>query len=172
MVCHSLLQWTTFCQTSPPWSDRLGWPHMVRLNFIEIEKTVVLRSSWLVFCDYGFSVSAFWCPLTTPTILLRFLLPRTWDISSSLLQQSVATAPFLGWGVSSEDHYIYYCGEESLGRNGVTIRVNKRVWNAVLGCSLKNERMISVHFQGKPFKITAIQDYAPISNAKEAEVEW
>ena len=61
----------------------------------------------------------------------------------------------------SDDHYIYYCGQESLRRNGVVIMVNKRVQNAVLGCSLENDRMISVHFQGKPFNITVIQVYAP-----------
>ena len=64
---------------------------------------------------------------------------------------------------------IYYCGQESLRRNGVAIMVNKRVWNAVLGCNLKNDRKISVHFQGKPFNITVIQVYAPTSNAEEAE---
>ena len=68
--------------------------------------------------------------------------------------------------------YIYYCGQESLRRNGVALIVNKRVWNAVLGCNLKNNRMILVHFQGKPFNIKVIQVYAPTSNAKEAEVEW
>ena len=73
---------------------------------------------------------------------------------------------------SSDDHYIYYCGQESLRRNGVAIMVNKRVRNAVLGCSLKNDGMISVRFQGKPFNITVIQIYALISNAEEAEVEW
>ena len=72
----------------------------------------------------------------------------------------------------SDDHYIYYCGQESPRRNEVAIIVNKRVWNAVLGCNLKNDRMISVHFQGKPFNITVIQGYAPTSNAEEAEVEW
>ena len=72
----------------------------------------------------------------------------------------------------SDDHYIYYCGQESLRRNGVAIMVNKRVRNAVLGCNLKNNRMISVRFQGKPFNITIIQVYAPTSNAEEAEVEW
>ena len=72
---------------------------------------------------------------------------------------------------NSDDHYIYYCGQESLRRNGVAIMVNKRVQNAVLGCSLKNDRMISVRFQGKPFNITVIQVYAPTSNAEEAEVE-
>ena len=72
---------------------------------------------------------------------------------------------------NSADHYIYYCGQESLRRNGVAITVNKRVQNAVLGCSLKNDRIISVRFQGKPFNITAIQVYPPMSNAKEAEVE-
>ena len=73
---------------------------------------------------------------------------------------------------NSDDHYIYYCGQESLRRNGVAIMVNKRVWNAVLGCNLKNDRMISVCFQGKPFNITVIQVYAPTSNSEEAEVEW
>ena len=71
---------------------------------------------------------------------------------------------------NSDDHYIYYCGQESLRRNGIAIMVNKRVWNAVLGCNLKN-RMISVHFQGKPFNIMVIQAYAPTSNTEEAEVE-
>ena len=73
---------------------------------------------------------------------------------------------------NSDDHYIYYCGQESLRRNAVAITVNKRVQNAGLGCNLKNDRMISVHFQGKPFNITVIQVYAPTSNAEEAEVEW
>ena len=73
---------------------------------------------------------------------------------------------------NSDDHYIYYCGWESLRRNGVAIIVNKRIRNAALGCNLKNDRMISVHFQGKPFNITVIQVYAPTSNAEEAEVEW
>ena len=73
---------------------------------------------------------------------------------------------------NSDEHYIYYCGQELLRRNGVAIMVNKRVQNAVLGCNLKNNRMISVHLQGKPFNITAIQDYAPTSNDEEAEVEW
>ena len=72
---------------------------------------------------------------------------------------------------NSYDHYINYCGQESLRRNGVAIIVNKRVWNAVLGCSLKNDRMISVRFQGKPFNIMVIQVYTLISNAEEAEVE-
>ena len=73
---------------------------------------------------------------------------------------------------NSDDHYIYYCRQESLRRNGVAIIVNKRLQNAVLGCSLKNDRMISVHFQGKPFNITVIQVYALTSNAEKAEVEW
>ena len=72
---------------------------------------------------------------------------------------------------NTDDHYIYYCGKESLRRNGVAIMVNKRVGNAVLGCNLKNDRMISVRVQGKPFNITVIQIYAPTSNAEEAEVE-
>ena len=72
---------------------------------------------------------------------------------------------------NSDDHHIYYCGQESLRRNGVAIIVNKKVQNAVLGCNLKNDRMISVCFQGKPFNITVIQVYAPTSDAEEAEVE-
>ena len=71
---------------------------------------------------------------------------------------------------NSDDHYIYYCAY--LKRNGVAIMVNKRVRNAVLGCNLKNDRMISVRLQGKPFNMTVIQAYAPTSNAEEAEVEW
>ena len=73
---------------------------------------------------------------------------------------------------NSDDHYIYYCGQESLRRNGVAIMVNKRVQNAVLGCNPQNDRMIFVHFQGKPFNIMVIQVYVPTSNAKETEVEW
>ena len=73
---------------------------------------------------------------------------------------------------NSDNKNIYYCGQESLRRNGVAIMVNKRVQNAVLGCNLKNNRMISVHLQGKPFNITVIRVYAPRSNAEEAEVEW
>ena len=72
---------------------------------------------------------------------------------------------------NSDDHYIYYCGQESLTRNGAAIMVNKRVRNAVLGCNLKNNRIISICFQGKPFNIMVIQVYAPTSNAEEAEVE-
>ena len=73
---------------------------------------------------------------------------------------------------NSDYHYIYYCGQESFRRNGVAIMVNKRVQTAVIGCNLKNNRMISVHFQGKPFNIIVIQVYTPTSNAEEAEVEW
>ena len=73
---------------------------------------------------------------------------------------------------NSDDHYIYYSGQESLRGNGVAIIVNKRIRNAVLGCNLKNDRMISVHFQGKPFNVIVIQVYALTSNAEEAEVEW
>ena len=78
VVCHSLLQWTTFCQTSPPWLVHLGWPHTAWLSFTELDKAVVRWSDWLVFWDYGLSVSALWCPLATPTVLLGFLLPWTW----------------------------------------------------------------------------------------------
>ena len=73
---------------------------------------------------------------------------------------------------NSDDHNIYYCRQESLRRNGVAIMVNKRVRHAVLGCNLKNDRMISVRFQAKPFSIIVIQVYALTSNTEEAEVEW
>ena len=83
----------------------------------------------------------------------------------------ISELKWTGMGECNSDvHYIYYCGQESLRRNGVAIIVNKTVQNAVLGCNLKNNRMISVHFQGKPFNITAILVYAPTSNTKEAKV--
>ena len=85
----------------------------------------------------------------------------------------ISELKWIGMGeFNSDEHYVYYCGQESLRRNGVAIMVNKRVQNAVLGCNFKNDRMISVRFQGKPFNITVIQVYAPSSNAEEAEVEW
>ena len=83
----------------------------------------------------------------------------------------ISKLKWAGMGVfTSDDHYIYYCGQESLGRNGVAIVVNKRVRKAALGCNLKNDRMISVCFQGKPFNTTVIQVYAPTSNAEEAKL--
>ena len=85
----------------------------------------------------------------------------------------ISELKWMGMGeFNSDDHYIYYCGQESRRRNGVAIIVNKIVQNAVLGCNLKNDRMISVRFQGKSFNIMVIQVYAPTSNAEEAEVEW
>ena len=84
----------------------------------------------------------------------------------------ISELKWIGMGeFNSDDHYIYYCGQVSLRRNGIAIIVNKRVQNAVLGCNLKNDRMISVHFQDKTFNITVIQVYAPTSNAEEAEAE-
>ena len=74
--------------------------------------------------------------------------------------------------LNSDDHHIYYCGQESLRSNGVALIVNKRVQNSVLGCNLKHDRMISVCFQGKPFNVTVIQVSVPTSNAEEAEIEW
>ena len=87
--------------------------------------------------------------------------------------QGIRELRWTGMGkFNSDDHYIYYCGQESLRRNGIAYILNKTVQNAVLGCNLKNDRMISVHFQGKPFNIMVIQVYAPTSNAEEPEVEW
>ena len=73
---------------------------------------------------------------------------------------------------NSDDHCIYYCGQEFLRRNGIALIVNERVQNAVLGCNLKNDKMISIHFQGKPINMTVIQVYVPTNNPKEAEIEW
>ena len=84
----------------------------------------------------------------------------------------ISELKWMGTGkLNSDDHYIYYCGQESLRRNGVALKVNRRVQNAVLGCNLINDRMSSVHFQGKPCNIREIQIYAPTTNAEEAEDE-
>ena len=108
VLCPSLLQWTSFCQTSPPWPAQLGRPHRAWLSFMELDKAVVLVwLDWLDFCDSGFSVSALWCRLATPTILRGFLLPWTCGISSRLLQQSAATARYLGRGISPHCHHSW-----------------------------------------------------------------
>ena len=97
---------------------------------------------------------------------------QTGDGKSDVDILGISELKWTGMGeFNSDDHYIYYCGQESLRRNGVAIMVNKRVRNAVLGCNLKKDRMISVRLQGKPFNITVIQVYAPNSNAEETEVE-
>ena len=126
VVCHSFLQWTTFCQTSPPWPIRLGWPHTAWLSFIKLHKLWSVWSDWLVVCDCGFSVSALWCPRSVPTVLLGFLLPWTWGISARLLQQSTWTVITLSdyksmfcllplgiWKVSSLEPLQQYCCENS-----------------------------------------------------------
>ena len=114
---------------------------------------------------------------------------RTWNVRSmnqgklEVIKQEMARVNVNILGISelkwtgmgefnSDDHYIYYCGQESLRRNGVVIMVNKRIRNAVLGWNLQNDRMISLRFQGKPFNSTLIQAYASTSNTEEAEVEW
>ena len=98
--CHSLLQWTTFCQNSPQWPVRLGGPTRHGLVSLSYTRLWSIWLDWLVVCDCGFSLSALWCPLSVPTVLLGFLLPWTWGISSWLLQQSAADAPHLGYGLS------------------------------------------------------------------------
>ena len=85
----------------------------------------------------------------------------------------ISELKWMGMGEFNSDcHYIYYCGQESLRRNGIAVIVNNRVGNTVLGYSLKNDRMISVHFQGKPFNIIVIQVYAPTTEVKETEIDW
>ena len=97
---------------------------------------------------------------------------QTGDGKSECRHSRISELRWTGMGeFNLDDHYIYYCGQESLRRNGVAIMVKKRVWNAVLGCNFKNDRIFSVRFPGKPFNITVIQGYAPTSNAEEAEVE-
>ena len=115
MVCHSLLQWTTFCQTFPPWPIFLGWSHIAWLSFIELDKAVIHVTDWLVVCDCGFSQSALWCPLSVPTLLFGFLLPWKWGMSSRLLQQSSAIAPYLGSRVAPLSCCPWFaCGEVPL----------------------------------------------------------
>ena len=97
---------------------------------------------------------------------------QTRDGKSEVDILGISELKWTGRVTNLDDDYIYYCGQESLRRNGVAITVNKRVQNAVLGCDLKNDRMICVRFQGKPFNITVIQVYAPTSNVEKAEVEW
>ena len=85
----------------------------------------------------------------------------------------ISELKWMGMGeFNSDGLFIYYCGQESLRQNGIVLIVNKRVQNAVLGCNLKNNRMISVHFQGKPFNITVIQVYASTTDAEEANIDW
>ena len=105
VVCHSLLQWTTFCQTSPPWPAHLGWPHTAWLSFTELDKAVVLVIRLASCLDCGFSLPALWRPLSVPTILLGFLLPWMLAISSWPLQQSAAIAPDLGHGIAALSHW-------------------------------------------------------------------
>ena len=104
MVCHSLLQWTTFCQTSPTWPACLGWPHTAWLSFIELDKAVVHVIRLTAFLWLWFQCVCPLMPLATPTVLLGFLLPWKWGMSSRLLQQSTAAAPYLGRGVSPHRH--------------------------------------------------------------------
>ena len=102
----------------------------------------------------------------------KFQSAQTRDGKSEHGHLVISKIKWTGMGeFNSDDHYIYYCGQESLRRNGVAIIVNKRVQNAILGCNLKNGRMTSVRFQGKPFNIMVIQVYAPTSNTEEAEIE-
>ena len=101
---------------------------------------------------------------------LEVIKQDTARVNSNILGVSELKQTGMG-EFNSDDHYIYYCRQESLRRNRVAIIVNKRLWNAVLECNLKNDRIISAHFQSKPFNITVIEVYALTSNAEEAEVE-
>ena len=117
VVCHSLLQWTAFCQTSSPWPVHLGGPHTARLSFIELDKAVVLWSDWLVFCDCGFSLSALWCPLVTPTVLFVFPLGVGYLFIAALAKCSHCSLPWMRsrghpswpwtWSSSSQPSFAY-----------------------------------------------------------------
>ena len=113
-------------------------------------------------------------PLLWVFLLVYLLFSSGWRAFKSEHQHSrTQWTRWTGMGeFNSDDHYIYYCGQESLRRNGVAPTVNKRVQNAVLGCNLLNDRIISVRFQGKLFNIILIQVYAQTSNAEETKVEW
>ena len=100
---RSILQWTTFCQNSPLHSVCLEWPYTAWLS-LSVTRLWSMWSDWLIFCDFGFTLSALWCPLLEPTVLLGFLLPWTWGICSWLLQKNTATVLYLGQGVSPHCH--------------------------------------------------------------------
>ena len=135
----------------------LGGPPSAWLSLIELDKAVILVwFYWLIFCHDGFSLSALWCPLATPTVLLGFLLPWTWSISSQLLQQSAADAPYLEWGVSPHHCPSWpWTWSSSFRPSCASAATNPWAW----GSSSQPPPMISVHFQGKPVNITVIQVY-------------
>ena len=108
VVCHFFFQWITFCQNSPPRPMHLWWPYMPWLSFIELDKAVVQVITWLVLFDYGVSLSALWCPLSAPTVLLGFPLPWSWGIPSGLLQQSAASAPYHRCWLSPHGHCYWW----------------------------------------------------------------
>ena len=145
-----------------PWSDGT----MIFVFWMLRFKPTFLLSSF-AFIKRFFSSSSLSAIRVVSSAYLRLLMAR---VNISILAISELKWTRMG-EFNSDDHYIYYCGQESIRRNGVAIMVNKRVWNAVLGCNLKNDRMIAVHFQGKPFNITVIQVCAPTSNTEETEVE-
>ena len=135
----------------------------------------LFATPWIAAHKAPLSITNSWSSLRftsiEPVMPLEVVKQETARVNVDIL--GISELKWTGMGeFNSDDHYIYYCGQESLRRNGVAIMVNKRVWNSVLGWNLKNDRMISGRFQGKPFNITVIQVYAPTSNSEEAELEW
>ncbi|XP_055257368.1 craniofacial development protein 2-like [Moschus berezovskii] len=186
----------SFCNSAPPRSPSAplgcGRASSARRSRLFLRPRLCLPLNSPHRCPYSPCVYLALLPPTSPHWNVRCCKEQycigTWNVRSmnqgklEVVKQEMARVNVDILGISelkwtgmgefnSDDHYIYYCGQESLRRNGVAIMVNKRVRNAVLGCNLKNDRMISVRFQGKPFNITVIQVYAPTSNAEEAEVE-
>ena len=133
----------------------------------------LFATPWTAACQASISITN--CRSLPKPMSIELVMPSNHLILCRPLLLLPSIFPSIKWTVigefNSDDHYVNYCGQKSLRRNGVAIIVNKRVQNVVLGCNLKNYRMISNHFQDKPFNITVIQFYAPTSNAEEAKVE-
>ena len=134
VVCHSLLQWTPFCQTTLPWPSHLGSPHMAWLNFLELDKAVVCVIRLASCVWLWFQSSALWYPLSVLTVLLEFLLSWTWGISSQLLQQRTATVPYLGSGVAPLCYHPWpwmcitgSCNRAEARPRGATLRSRSKV---------------------------------------------
>ena len=152
------------------------------INIFRKNEAAGPKWKWHSVVDVSGGESKIWCCIEQYCIGTWNVRPMNQDKLDIVKQEmarlnidllGISHLKWTGMGeFNSDDHYIYCCGQEYIRRNGVALIVNRWVWNALLGCNLKNDRMISVHFQGKPFKITVIQDYTPTTDAEEAEVEW
>ena len=154
----------------------------VKVKVRSLSRVQLLATPWTAAYQaprsMGFSRQEYWSGVPLPSPIRSMNQDKLEVVKQEMARVNVDILGIreLKWNgmgeFNSDDHYIYYCGQESLRRNGVALIVIKRVQNEVLGCNLKNDRMISVRFQGKPFNITVIQVYALTTNAEEVEVEW